>query len=236
MNPKPHEAILCAASRIGQRTRHFEFEVLGGEPFDFQPGQYISLAIEIEGQQHARYYSVASAPNHGRRFDLCLNVIPDGVVSPWLYSLQPGARIRFSGPHGGFRLREPLTRSTAFIATGTGIAPLRAMIQHLFRQPVQGEVRLLLGVRTEADILYRAEFGRLAREHSNFRFVPTLSRPSPEWKGHRGYVQEHLAAHFSGQNGFHAYICGSKNMVEAVCRRLEELGYDRSAFSFEKYD
>jgi NAD(P)H-flavin reductase len=236
VSPKTHEAILCAASRIGQRTRHFEFEVLGEEPFEFQPGQYIALDIEVEGRKHARYYSVASAPNHGRRFDLCLNVIPGGVVSPWLYSLLPGARILFSGPHGAFRLRQPVDPSTAFIATGTGIAPLRSMIHHLFCRPIAAEVTLLLGVRTEADILYRAEFERLARDNPGFRFIPTLSRPSPEWKGRRGYVQEHLASLFSGQNGFHAYICGLKNMVNEVCRRLEDLGCDRSAFSFEKYD
>ncbi len=221
---------------MGQRARHFQFEVLGGEPFDFRPGQYIALNIQVEGRKLTRYYSVASAPDHGRRFDLCLNVIPGGVASPWLYSLEPGMRIRFSGPHGAFALREPPGASTAFIATGTGIAPLRAMIQHLYTRPVAGEVRLLLGVRTEADIPYRSEFERLAAEHPNFQFIPTLSRPSPEWKGLRGYVQEHLAAQFSGRSGFHAYICGLRKMVEAVCRRLEELGYDRSNFSFEKYD
>lgn len=236
MTPKTHEAILRASNRMGQRARHFQFEVLGSEPFEFHPGQYIALEIEVGRQKLTRYYSVASAPDHGRRFDLCLNVIPGGVASPWLYSLEPGARFRFSGPHGAFALREPLSASTAFIATGTGIAPLRAMIQHLFSRPVSSEVRLLLGVRTESDILYRSEFEELAAKHPNFHFSPTLSRPSPEWKGLRGYVQEHLAAHFSGRESFHAYICGLREMVEAVCQRLQQLGYGPSAFSFEKYD
>jgi ferredoxin-NADP reductase len=235
-----YTATLRRAWYTNDRTKHFEFEIGDGQPFDYLPGQFISMDVIVDGREVLRSYSLASSPHHDHRFDLCLNIVPDGVVSPWLFHLKPGDQIEFTGPWGSFVLREPMDPVSAFIATGTGIAPIRAMLQYAFREggpaAASREVWLIFGVRSEADILYREEFEQLAREHANFRFVPTLSRPGPGWRGATGYVQQQIVQHLGQKSGFHAYICGLKKMVDDVRRQLEGMGYPASALSYEKYD
>jgi NAD(P)H-flavin reductase len=194
------------------------------------------MDVEIEGSHCIRSYSVASSPHHDNRFDLCLNIIPHGLVSPWLFNLEPGEPIQFRGPFGLFTLREPLDPVSAFIATGTGIAPIRAMLQYLYQVPNPAEVWLLFGVRKEADILYRQEFERIALDNPGFHFIPTLSRPDPGWTEHTGYVQKQITRYLACKQGLHAYVCGLKKMVNDVCQQLMAMGYDESALSFEKYD
>lgn len=236
MNNFHHKAYLREVRFTNDRTKHFEFETRNGTQFDYEPGQFISMEVEIQGERCIRSYSIASSPHHDNRFDLCLNIIPRGLVSPWLFDLKPGDSIEFSGPHGLFTLRQPLDAVSAFIATGTGIAPIRAMLQYLYQQPNSAESWLIFGVRNEDDILYREEFERMARENRGFHLVPTLSRPHAGWKGHTGYVQEQIAEYLVDRKGLHAYICGLKKMVDDVRRQLESMGYDPSALSYEKYD
>ena len=236
MKNSHHIAHLRNVWYTNDRTKHFEFEIENGSEFDYRPGQFISMDVQIDGKECVRSYSVASSPHHDNRFDLCLNIIPHGLVSPWLFHLKPGDAIQFQGPFGLFTLRQPLDPVSAFIATGTGIAPIRAMLQYLYQEPNPSEVWLLFGVRHEADILYRGEFEKMARENPGFHFVPTLSRPHPGWTGHTGYVQKQIARYLSGKRGLHAYVCGLKKMVDDVCRQLRAMGYDEAALSFEKYD
>ena len=159
-------------------------------------------------------------------------------MSNYLCSLDEGAKVEFQGPFGDFILRPPL-RDTVFIATGTGIAPFRSMLHWLLaeRDRHQGhEFWLLIGARREQDIYYREELERLAAEHANFHFLPTLSRGEAEWKGRRGYVQEHLPEIVGTRTDMHAYVCGLDKMIKANRELLKSLGWDRTSIRYEKYD
>ncbi len=236
MNSVSHIAILRSARPATEHARHLEFEVQNGQRFDFRPGQFISLDLDLQQTKTRGLYSIASAPREDNRFDLCLSFRPEDRASPSLFDLKPGDAIRFTGPFGFFTLRDPPDPASAFIATGTGIAPLRAMLQHLYRRRHSGEVWLIFGVRHEPDILYRGEFEKLASEHPGFHFLPTLSRPEPGWAGLRGYVQQHIPRHLSDKEGFHAYLCGRRSMVEDVTRELKRMGYSPQAISSEEFD
>jgi ferredoxin-NADP reductase len=236
VNTARHHASLRDVRYTNDRTKHFEFETANGSGFEFRPGQYISLEFNVRGRKLNRAYSVASSPHHDNRFDLCLNIVLGGHVSPSIFDLKPGDQIEFRGPFGQFVLHEPPDPVSAFIATGTGIAPLRSMVQYLFQKPCSSEVWLIFGVRTEKDILYRDEFEQLAREHSNFHFIPTLSRPGAGWQGHTGYVQKQIALYLAAKPGFHAYVCGLKKMVRDVRHELRVMGYSAKDLSCEQYD
>jgi len=231
-------AQLVRSVPLSEFTKHLELEVKNVPHFGFVPGQWLSVkATTPEGEEMTRAYSIASPPENGR-VAFCLNRVDEGFMSNHLCSLVEGSEITFQGPFGDFILRPPL-RDTIFIATGTGIAPFRSMLRWLLADPErhQGlQFWLLFGARREQDLYYRDEFERLAAEHSNFHFAATLSRPSLEWRGLRGYVQEHVKEIVGDRKDMHAYICGLDKMVKANRELLKNLGWERHSIRYEKYD
>jgi ferredoxin-NADP reductase len=229
-------ARLTRGTALSDFTKHLEFET--AQNFGFVPGQWLSLKqTKPDGEELTRAYSIASSPD-GNRFALCLNRVQDGFMSNYLCDLDVGAEISAQGPFGNFILRPPL-RDTLFIATGTGIAPYRSMLQWLFADHSRHQDKqfwLLFGSRTEKDIYYHDEFVALAAEHKNLHYLPTLSRGDQNWQGLRGYVQEHVAEIVNGRAAMHAYICGLDKMVSANRDLLKSLGWDRKSILYEKYD
>ncbi|HUI84635.1 MAG TPA: FAD-dependent oxidoreductase [Candidatus Binatia bacterium] len=233
-------AELTRSVALSPQTRHLELAVTGVEEFRFVPGQFVSIKQpRPDGKVHTRAYSIASAPRAGASFDVCLNRIENGFLSNWLCDLPVGASVQFHGPHGLFVLREP-RQDAVFIATGTGIAPIRGMIQWLFERPERNrghEYWLVFGTRYESSIYYRDEFEGIAAGNPNFHYVPTLSRCGNDWQGCRGYVQDHVREIVSGRGDMQAYICGLHQMVDANRKLLkDELGWERTRIVFERYD
>lgn len=231
------KARLIRSTPLSNFTRHLEFEAVE-RSFGFVPGQWLSLThARPDGEEITRAYSVASAPD-GNRFALCLNRVQDGFMSNYLCDLAVGTEISAQGPFGNFILRPPL-RDTIFIATGTGIAPFRSMLHWLLADRERHQEKsfwLLFGSRTERDIYYHEEFLRLAADHRNFKYLPTLSRGSLDWTGMRGYVQEHVREVVGERKDMHAYICGLDKMVRANRELLKSFGWDRKAILYERYD
>ena len=214
--------------------------MLGMSRFGFVAGQWLSFkqVKPDEEEELTRAYSIASPPGEDPRFALCLNRVQDGFMSNFLCDMKEGEEIRCQGPFGDFILHPPM-RDTLFIATGTGIAPFRSMLHWLLADESrhQGkQLSLLFGNRFEEDIYYHDEFERLAAQHPNFRYLPTLSRGSAEWRGLRGYVQEHVLEIAQGRSDMHAYICGLDKMVKANRELLKSMGWDRKSIRYEKYD
>jgi ferredoxin-NADP reductase len=238
----PERKLLTARLRrstpLSDRTKHLEFEVEELPRFDFAAGQFVSMKAQNNGREITRAYSIASPPRGDATFDVCLNRVEGGFFSNYLCDIEPGAEVKFHGPHGYFVTKSPL-RDSVFIATGTGIAPIRGMLHWLFADPSRHEGRklwLVFGTRYEHDIYYRDEFERMAGEQSNFSYLPTLSRAGEEWKGLRGYVQTHATQIIGDRTDMDAYICGLRDMVEANRALLKQLGWDRKQIIYERFD
>jgi ferredoxin-NADP reductase len=232
-------ARLTRSIALSEQTRHLEFEMQGIPRFDFVAGQWLSLKHrQSAGQEITRAYSIASPPEEGNGFALCLNRVPHGFMSNFLYDLREGEELSCQGPFGDFILRPPV-RDTIFIATGTGIAPFRSMLRWVLGKDSRHQGKqfwLVFGSRFEADIYYHQEFVRLAAEHANFHYLPTLSRGGTQWTGRRGYVQDHVRGTLAGRTDIEAYVCGLDKMIQANCDLLESLGWKRKAIRYEKYD
>ena len=232
------KAKLIGWNELAPEVRHFEFEVPGTDEFAFTPGQFISVLEQNNGKEITRAYSIAS-PRGGNRFALCLNRVCDGLVSEYLFGLQRGDEIQMGEPLGYFTLRHPGHR-VVFVATGTGIAPFRSMLlEHLPK--TQPHVTLLFGVRNEEGLLYREDLEQLAKEYPTFRFLPTVTRPSEQWQGLTGRVQNHLdealAMHeYEDVSTVDVYICGMPEMVDEVRQLLKQRGFDRKQIIYEKYE
>lgn len=228
------QARLVSFREMAPEVRHFLFEAEGANKLDFIPGQFVSFTADVEGKPITRAYSLASAPSSDNHFELCLNRVQDGKLSPKIFDLAPGDTIQMTEPLGTFTLREP-ARDSILIATGTGITPFRSYLQATLPKGAPN-FTLLFGVRYESHLLYRDEFEALDRQHPHFRFWPTLSRPAPTWSGRSGHVQAHLSEAIAGRTDLDFYICGLKQMVDEVRAMLKDMGFDRKQIRSEKYD
>lgn len=226
-------ARLIEYTDIADDVRHFVFEAETPD-FSYIPGQFVSLSDTVNGKKVTRAYSIASEP-HGTIFELCLNRVNEGKLSPRLFDMQVGDTIEMQGPLGYFVLRNPLS-DTILVATGTGVAPFRSMLKQVLSRDFRHHFTLIFGVRYEHNLMYREEFERLAEHHPNFRFRPTLSRPDESWTGLRGHVQGHLIETLGDRRDIDVYVCGLKLMVDDVRQRLKEMGFDRKRIIYEKYD
>lgn len=164
--------------------------------FSFAPGQYATVTFD----GHPRPYSIASAPT-ADELEFCIRRVPGGTLTSDLFQyLEVGDEVTVRGPNGEMVLDDPSERDLAFLATGTGVAPFKSMVDYLYgtdRHVVDGHERdvwLFLGAAYEDDLAYREAFRELDREHDGFHFVPTLTRERHlgEWDGETEYVQRVL--------------------------------------------
>jgi CDP-4-dehydro-6-deoxyglucose reductase len=230
--------IVCErAEPMSSTVRGFTFRILETERFDFQPGQWVSLILSVNGNRLVRPYSIASASRGQATIDLAVTHVEDGPAAEFLYGVKRGDRLAMTGPFGTFLLREPIDRPIYFVATGTGVAPVRSMLFELLeRRRVPVAITLIFGVRSTNDILYRGDFDTLERRHKNFTFIPTLSRPPEDWPGVRGYVQKACETLLKPWRESDVYVCGVRKMVDDVRARLKSWGYDRRFVHYERYD
>jgi ferredoxin-NADP reductase len=226
-------ARLVSFVELAPDIRHFVFEM--PEDVRFSPGQFASLSNEIAGRVVTRAYSVAAPWRGDAQFEICLNRVADGVFSPHLFTLQPGDTVDFRGFFGSFGWKEPVL-DAVLVATGTGIVPFRAMLQSLPDSAAGREITLIYGTRYASNLLYGGEFARMHEERPGFRFVPTVTRPGPEWSGAVGRVQPLLLEALGGRRDMQVYVCGLREMVDDVRRLCKESGMDRRQIIYERYD
>lgn len=199
--------------------------------FSFHPGQY----IEIIGPGGARRsYSVANAPAADKLIELHIRQVGGGAMSRyWFDNAQVNDLLRLHGPLGTFFLRAIAGRDLVFLATGTGIAPVKAMIEGLAALP-QAErpdsVTAYWGGRTVADLYWNP--GDIEVEH---RFVPVLSRAGDEWHGARGHVQHILLADAPALHRTVVYACGSDAMIHGAREALLAAGLAAANFHSDAF-
>jgi ferredoxin-NADP reductase len=231
---------LVRAERLSPTAKVLVWRSTDGQPLEYIAGQWFNFDVDTPHGVVRRAYSIASAPNAQRPDQLEIavtRVLQGGSASIALHELRLGAELAIDGPHGFFTREQAHATPALFVGTGTGVCPLRAMIQEELQAPEGPALRLLFGCRTEADILWRDEFEAWAARYPRFSFDVTLSRGSAEWSGLRGYVQEHLPVMIAPGERPDIYACGLTRMIGEVRKIAKErLGYDRRLLHSERYD
>jgi CDP-4-dehydro-6-deoxyglucose reductase len=207
-------------------------------PYDFLAGQYVSIKVAPDGTR--RSYSIASPPD-GKTIELLIDVSPGGVGSQYFLSLNEGDTVEALGPVGIFTLATKNPKpNRMFIATGSGIAPLRAMtLDSLRKKTALGEVRLLWGMRHEEDLFWQEEFVQLSRDYANFSYQVVLSKPSEDWHGESGHVEDCLGKGFMIQErdlkSWEFFLCGGQEMIMETGGYLASQGVTKENIHFEKF-
>ena len=219
------------------------FRVALDQPLEsFRPGQYVSLGVTVDGALIQRPYSVVALHGHSDRLELFIRGVPDGALSSRLWALPMGARVRVGQPKGLFVLDENDHRPRLFIGTGTGLAPLLAMLEALMERGDDTTSVLVHGVSYRDELAYGYRIASWMATGLPLVYRPTLSRPEdPRNEGWRGFsgradaaVSRLLEEMPMLRDGV-AYMCGNGSMVEACSRILLEAGVAPDDVRSEKF-
>jgi ferredoxin-NADP reductase len=209
---------------------------LGPAPFVFQSGQ--AALVGAHGQTDRRPYSIASSPDDARRhrrIEFLLKVDATGNAGLHLPQLGRGARVDLEGPFGSFTLPDTAAPGYLFIAGGTGIAPLRAMLRHLIASGVREPIGVLYSARTSQEFAYRGELERLARRGLIRLMLTATGNIAEDWVGERGRIsRRHLQA-IVPHTGALCFVCGPPALVEDVPPLIRELGLASTQIRVEEW-
>jgi NAD(P)H-flavin reductase/ferredoxin len=204
--------------------KRVRLEVVAGGPFDFSAGQYAALRV---ASLPPRDFSMANRPDEPV-LEFHVRHMTGGAVSRYVVrNLALGEIARLEGPYGSAHLREHHTGPILAIAGGSGLAPIKSIVETALRRGARQPIRLYFGVRDERDLYLENHFEALAATHPNLTFTPVLSDPQRPTTRRTGFVHEAVAADLGDLDGAKAYIAGPPVMAEAATAMLLEAGLAR---------
>jgi len=225
------------------RTRSLFLRTADRARMAFRAGQFISLELPVGDRPPlVRPYSIASDPDD-ELIELCIDLVPCGLGSRYLFSLAVGDRLPFKGPFGSLTVDVPPPAESVFIAGGTGIAPLRAILRRMLAdgnaRGAHGDhpVHVLQSAAVEEDLLFRDELGALAREHARCTWEPVLEGADAAPGEHPRLEQLVLERYVHGDTDRtrHFCICAVGDVVRRLREALRGAGYERRAVRYEQW-
>lgn len=220
-------------------VKTFCFQTAEPSWFLYQPGQFITVEVDIDGKKHQRCYTLSSSPSR----PLCLTITvkaTGGTVSSWLHhNLRVGDTLRASGPSGIFSLQHHPARKYLFLAGGVGITPLMSMTRWLFDVGSHTDVCFIQSARTPQDLLFRTELEAISGRLPEFRVAWVCEKPhrqGPAWAGYSGRLNqlmlELICPDYMEREVF---CCGPAPYMQAVRNILIAAGFDMAHHHEESF-
>jgi CDP-4-dehydro-6-deoxyglucose reductase len=198
-----------------------QLQLPANDALQYRAGQYIEFILK---DGHRRSYSMANAPSAQRDkpgIELHIRHMPGGLFTEHVFGAMKEKEIlRLEGPFGSFFLREDSDKPVVLLASGTGFAPVKAIIEHMQAKGITRPAVLYWGCRSLADLYMHAWCVEAARAMPNLRYVPVLSdaRPEDDWTGRTGFVHQAVMADLPDLSGHQVYACGAPVMVDSAQR------------------
>ena len=212
----PHRRLTCRVAAIEDATHDIKRIQLvndHGDTFGFRPGQYARL--KFLGAP-ARDYSMASGPGDGL-LEFHIRRVPGGAASECIHAqLQLGEPVLVEGPFGSSFLREHHTGPLLCIAGGSGLAPIKCIVDAAIAAGMKQPIHVYFGARGMRDIYLAEHFEQLAQQHSNLTFTTVLSETPAAASQRTGMVANAVAEDLQNLDGWKAYVAGPPLMVEAA--------------------
>jgi CDP-4-dehydro-6-deoxyglucose reductase len=188
------------------------------EKLNYRAGQYIEFLLR-DGKR--RSYSMANAPHDAEHISLHIRHMPGGLFTDQVFStLKERDILRFEGLQGTFYLREDSDKPIILLASGTGFAPIKALVEQLIHTKSTRPVALYWGGRRPADLYMDKLCQEWAAQLPGFRYVPVISDAQAEdqWQGRTGFVHQAVMADHADLSGYQVYACGAPVMVDSAKR------------------
>ncbi|MFP5390910.1 MAG: CDP-6-deoxy-delta-3,4-glucoseen reductase [Gammaproteobacteria bacterium] len=192
------------------------------ERLAYRAGQYIEFLLK-DGKR--RSYSLANAPSLDEPLTLHIRYMADGLFTEHVFNTMKERDIlRFEGPHGSFFLREDSDKPIILLASGTGFAPIKALVEHLLHLKSERPVSLYWGGRRPSDLYMNSLCEQWAATLPNLRYIPVISDALPEdhWHGRTGYVHTAAMHDVTDMSGYQVYACGAPIVVDSARRDFVE--------------
>lgn len=192
------------------------------ERMQYLAGQYVEFLLR-DGKR--RSYSIATPPHQEGPIELHIRHMPGGTFTDYVFGAKEGQPamkerdiLRFEGPLGSFFLREDSDKPIILLASGTGFAPIKAIVEHAVYTGITRPMTLYWGGRRPRDLYMHELCEQWARELPNFRYVPVISdaQASDDWDGRTGFVHEAVMEDHPDLAGFEVYACGAPVMINAA--------------------
>jgi ferredoxin-NADP reductase/DMSO/TMAO reductase YedYZ heme-binding membrane subunit len=199
----------------------------GGKlPFEHIAGQYLNLALTIDGVRVNRSYTIASSPTRGHYCEISVKAAPNGYGSKHLHAtLAPGSRLKVSAPAGKFFFAGHEAKRIVLLAGGVGITPMMSVIRSLTDRGWDGDMYLVFAVRTSKDVVFADELAYLQARFPNLHVRVTLSQPDDAWTGARGNISRELLDDFIPKlTRGPIMVCGPGPMMTAMRALLVGMG------------
>ncbi|ANN78667.1 CDP-6-deoxy-delta-3,4-glucoseen reductase [Bordetella flabilis] len=213
-----------AIERVAPDVAVIRLQLPASETFRFYAGQYIELILK-EGRR--RSYSMASPPHAGSPLELHIRHMPGGHFTDHVFGagatqMKEREILRIEGPFGSFFLREDSDKPVVLLASGTGFAPIKAIVEHMIHQQMRRPVVLYWGGRRPRDLYMDALAASWTGALPDFRYIPVVSDAVPEdgWTGRSGFVHEAVMHDLPDLSGHQVYACGAPVMVDAARREF----------------
>jgi CDP-4-dehydro-6-deoxyglucose reductase len=207
--------------------------------FQYHAGQYVEFLLR-DGDR--RSYSMANAPHLQATqpgLELHLRHMPGGKFTDHVFgAMKEKDILRIEGPYGSFFLREDSDKPIVFLASGTGFAPIKAVIEHMLHKGIARPATLYWGGRRPADLYQDAWIQARLAEMPHLRYVPVVSDALPEdgWTGRTGFVHQAVLQDFPDLSGHEVYACGAPIVVESAQRDfVAKAGLPEEAFFADSF-
>ena len=195
------------------------------DSFAYRAGQYVEFILR-DGVR--RSYSMANAPHLGPNIELHIRHMPGGKFTDHVFGAMAEKEIlRVEGPYGSFFLREDSTKPIIFLASGTGFAPIKALIEHMQHQGIKRPVRLYWGARRPSDLYMDTWVREQTLTMPSLTYVPVVSDATIEdqWTGRTGFVHRAVLEDFPDLSGHQVYACGAPIVVDSARRDFAALAH-----------
>lgn len=230
-----YSASLSEMSELTADTRHLVLSVNDGQ-YHFSAGQF--LEINVPGTDLWRAYSMANSPEQGTTIELAVKLLDGGAFSHYLNEqAQLGDTLQVRGPYGQFGL-SATAAPIIMVAGGSGMAPLRSLLQAMVAADSKREVQFFFGARRRQDLYWLDDIQALGNQLDNFQFIPALSEPlaTDNWEGETGLITEVLArCTAQSLRASEGYLCGPPGMIDAAVEVLKQKGMFASRIAFDKF-
>jgi glycine betaine monooxygenase B len=227
---------------ITHDVKTFLFEPAQPALFHHEPGQFVTLQLQVDGRSVSRCYTISTPPTRPRLLGITVKRQPGGLVSNWLHdTMAPGKRISAEGPFGVFTTARHPSAKYLFLSGGSGITPVMAMTRTLYDLGSDADVVFVHSARTPSDIIFRRELETIASTVPTVRVVPVCERDAPRepWGGLRGFLSVEMLRLLAPDLAERVvFCCGPAPYMAAVRRMLVDTGFDmrnyhEESFSFE---